>query len=192
MAGQIEGTGSARVTTMAVMTLLRRALLILALTLVVASCGSDEPATSDDLVFTDVWSRQPVPGQSTSAIYATIANTGATDIRITGASVEVTDRVELHETRMEDGLMTMSEAPNGFVVPAGGRFLFEPGGPHVMLFDIDPATYPTDAVDVTFTFDSGDPTFATAEVRAVGGGGGMDDMDDMEMDDDGMERDSSG
>ena len=150
-----------------------------------AACGSDTvDATSADLSFTDVWTRMPVEGQSTSAVYATVSNSGATDVRITGAATDVTDRVELHMTTMEDGLMTMSEQPDGFVVPAGGSFVFEPGGPHVMLFDIDPATYPSDALDITFSFDAGDPATFTASVREIEGAMHSKDMD---MDDGAMD-----
>lgn len=167
------------------MTFLRRSLLFILLVAALAACGGDS-ATSADLEFTDVWTRQPAEGQFVSAVYGTVTNTGDSDVRITGASVDITDRAELHEVLMEDGLMTMSEREDGFVVPAGGTFTFEPGGPHVMLMDIDPSTYPTDALDVTFEFDAGEPTFVTADVRLIDGStGDMDDMDhsDMEMDD---------
>ena len=167
------------------MTFLRRILVVLTLAAALVACG-DEPATSADLEFTDVWTRQPAAGQPNSAIYGTVTNTGATDVTITGASVEITDRVELHEVLMEDGLMTMQERDEGFVVPAGGSISLEPGGLHVMVFGIDAETYPTDALDVTFTFDSGEPTFASAEVRAIDGDG-MGDMDHGDMDHSDME-----
>lgn len=166
-------------------------MIIAALALLsLAACGDDVvQATSSDLSFTDVWSRQPVEGQSTAAVYATVANSGATDVRITGVSTEVTDRAELHTTTTDDGVMTMSEQPDGFVVPAGGTFTFEPGGPHVMLMGVDPSTYPSDAIDVTFSFDAGDEAFVTATIREITGDldamdhGDMDHGDDMEMDD---------
>ncbi len=96
---------------------------------------------------------------------------------IVSASSSVTDSVELHETIMgDDGAMQMVErGKEGFVVPAGGEFAFEPGGPHVMILDIDPATYP-DEIEVTFTFDGVEPLTFTAEVRDV-----EDDMGEMDM-----------
>ena len=167
------------------MTFLRRILVVLTLAAALVACG-DEPATSADLEFTDVWTRQPAAGQPNSAIYGTVTNTGSTDVTITGASVDITDRVELHEVLMEDGLMTMQEREGGFVVPAGGSITLEPGGLHVMVFGIDAETYPTDALDVTFSFDSGEPTFASAEVRAIDGDS-MADMDHSDMDHSDME-----
>lgn len=94
--------------------------------------------------------------------------------------MDVTDRVELHEVVDIDGLMTMREREDGFVVPANGELTLEPGGLHVMVMGIDADTYPTDAVDVTFEFDSGDPAFVTAVVKAID----PDAMShDMDMDD---------
>ncbi|MEM7091934.1 MAG: copper chaperone PCu(A)C [Actinomycetota bacterium] len=158
------------------MTLFRRLTAVLLLAAALVACGNDA-ATSEDLEFTDVWTRQPADGQSVAAVYGTVTNTGSSDVTITGVAAPVTDRAELHETLEEDGLMTMQERDDGFVVPAGGTFTFEPGGPHVMLFDIDAASYPTDALDVTFSFDAGPDSSATAEVRVIEGGDGHDSHD---------------
>lgn len=170
------------------MNYLARLLAIAALVLTAVSCGGD-PSTSADLIFSDMWSRQPVAGQSTAAVYGTITNNGSDDITVSAVSTDVTARAELHETQMEDGQMTMQQRPDGFVVPAGGTFAFEPGGPHIMLFNIDPASYPS-VVDVTFDFDRGPSTFASASVRPLDGE--MSDMEDMEdMDHGDMEMDDT-
>lgn len=158
------------------MKLLSRLVVVLAVVLFATACGGD-PSTSADLIFSDMWSRQPVPGQSSAAVYGTVTNNGSDDITITSASTDTSGRTELHETLMEDGQMTMRERTDGFVVPAGGSFSFEPGGPHVMLWDIDPASYPS-VVDVTFEFDRGPSTFASATVRQLDGA--MDDMEEMD------------
>lgn len=130
---------------------------------------------------TDAWSRQPVSGQPTTAVYAVVSNPTGDDITIVGASSPVTDRVELHETvENADGTMTMREMDDGFVVPAGGDFTFESGGPHIMLFDIDADTYPTDQVEITLDFDGADPITFDAEVRTLDG----DTMGSMDMDPD--------
>lgn len=177
--------------------------VVAALTL--SACGGDDddadtteaPASDDGgdaaapIVVTDAWSRQPADGQTVTAIYGTVTNSTDEDITVVAATTPVTDQVELHETLAnDDGTMSMREVDGGFVVPAGGEFVFESGGPHVMLFGIDPATYPTDVVSVTFEFDSADPVTVDAEVRALAGGEEMDhgdmsgEMDDMsgEMD----------
>lgn len=162
------------------------------LVLALGACGDDEDAagsaeatataeatgeaSADAITVSDAWSRQPAEGQTVTAVYGVVSNPTDQDVTIVSAFTPVTDRVELHETiENADGTMQMQQKEGGFVVPAGGEFVFESGGPHIMLFDIDPATYPT-SVDVTLTFDSGDPIVFTAEVRAI------DESADMSMD----------
>jgi copper(I)-binding protein len=70
-----------------------------------------------------------------------------------------------------DGTMQMQEVPDGFVVPADGSFVLEPGGPHIMLIDIDPADI-VGTIEVTMSFDDGTDVVVEAPVRPL----------DMEMD----------
>jgi periplasmic copper chaperone A len=133
-----------------------------------------EPAPAIELSISDAWSRQPADGQTVSAMYGIVSNPGEVDVTIVSASSPVSTQVELHETVTgDDGLMSMVEREDGFVVPAGGTFVFEPGGPHVMFLDIDAASYP-DEVEVTFEFDLAEPLTVMAEVRALEGGMDMD------------------
>jgi copper(I)-binding protein len=126
----------------------------------------------------DPWSRQPVEGQTTSAVYGIVTNSTDEDITAIAASTSVTDTVELHQVIMNDeGQMSMSEKEGGYVIEAGASFTFEPGGPHIMMLGIDPATYP-ESVDVTLSFDNGSTLDFSAEVRAI-------DDETAEMEDDG-------
>jgi copper(I)-binding protein len=142
-------------------------------------------ATVGDLTVTDAWVRQPAEGQTTSAAYGTITNDGDTDVTLVGASVPFDATVEIHETLMgEDGTMTMQEREDGFVVPAGGTFVLEPGGPHIMMIDVDPADI-VDSVEVTMIFDDGTELTVTAPVRELAAmsdmGGDMGDTTDTTM-----------
>jgi copper(I)-binding protein len=132
-------------------------------------------ATVGDITVTDVWVREPAEGQTLSAAYGTIMNNGDADVTLVSASVPFEATVEIHETIMgDDGSMQMQEVPEGFVVPAGGSFTLEPGGPHIMLIDIDPADI-TGTIDVTMVFDDGTEVTVGAPVRPLA-------MDDMSSD----------
>ena len=159
---------------------------LLAATALLAACGSDDPApASDSVTMTDTWSRQPVEGQSTSAFYGVLTNDGGELATAVAATSDVSDTVELHEVVMnDDGTMTMRERDGGYEIAAGESITLEPGGLHIMLLDIDPATYP-DTVDVTIEFDDGSTIDVSGEVRMVESMD-MDEMDDDmdEMDDD--------
>ena len=173
-----------------------------ALVLSLAACGSDDDSSSDtgadvaettempggeatvgDITVTDVWMREPAEGQTRTAAYGTITNNGDADVTLVSASVPFDATVEIHETIMgDDGSMQMQEVPDGFVVPAGGSFTLEPGGPHIMLIDIEPADI-AGTIDVTMVFDDGTEVTVGASVRTLV----MDAMDDDmsgDMDDD--------
>jgi copper(I)-binding protein len=136
-------------------------------------------ATVGDITVTDAWVRQPAEGQTRSAAYGTITNNGDTDITLVGGSVTFGATVEIHETLMgDDGTMQMREREEGFVVAAGETFTLEPGGPHIMFLDIDPADF-VGEIDVTMIFDDGTELTVTAPVRSLDGMD-MDDMDDMD------------
>ncbi len=171
--------------------------------LALAACGSDDAASTDTgadaapaaeasseaLSIADPWSRQPAEGQTTTAVYGVVTNSSDDDITAIAASTSATDTVELHQVTMNDeGQMSMTEKEGGYVILAGESFAFEPGGPHIMMLGIDPATYP-DTVDVTLEFDNGSTLDFAAEVRAIGNDdmddemdGEMDDMDETETD----------
>ena len=136
-------------------------------------------ATVGDITVTDAWVRQPAEGQTASAAYGTITNNGDSAITVVGGSVSFDATVEIHETLMgDDGVMQMQERQDGFVIAAGATFTLEPGGPHVMMLDIDPADF-VDSVDVTLIFDDGTEITVMAPVRSIGGGGDMEMGGDM-------------
>jgi copper(I)-binding protein len=120
-----------------------------------------------DITVSGPWVREPAEGQTRSAVYATITNDGDADVTLVSASVPFEATVEIHETIIgDDGAMSMQEVPEGFVVPAGGSFTLEPGGPHIMLIDIDPADI-VGEIEVTLVFDDGTEVTVPAAVRTV-------------------------
>ena len=169
----------------------------LALTFSLAACGSDddssdssEEVAADGVTITDAWVRQPAGGQTVSAAYGTIQNDSGEDITLVGASVPIQGMVEIHETIMgDDGAMSMQEKEYGYLVADGETFVLQPGGPHVMMMQIEPAEI-TGTIDVTFIFDNGVEVTVPAEVRTLDGMSEMDgdmdgDMEEMDGDMDG-------
>lgn len=85
----------------------------------------------------DLWVRMPAVGQTVAASYGHITN--GTEREVTVRSVRsALGRAELHETTGDaQGVMRMRERTEGFVLAPGATLTFEPGGAHVMLFDVD-------------------------------------------------------
>lgn len=95
------------------------------------------PAAAHDyelgtLAINHPWSRPTMPGMSMGVAYLSITNRGAKPDALIGASMSLAESVEIHQTRVVDGMARMrpmSEVP----LPAGATVKIEPGGTHLML-----------------------------------------------------------
>ncbi|MGI9644990.1 MAG: copper chaperone PCu(A)C [Ilumatobacteraceae bacterium] len=145
---------------------------------VLAACGDDDDSTGDTvavvegapLSIADPWSREPAAGQMMTAAYGVIANTTDRELQIVGGTSPSADRVETHETMMDDeGTMSMQQLEGGFNIPPQGELVLEPGGPHLMLIGIDPDDY-EGPIEITLLTDIQDTFTFEAEVRSIDGG----------------------
>lgn len=107
----------------------------------------------------------------TGAVYFKMSNTGnASDtlVEVLDARVEapgdVAGVIELHETKMTDGVMAMQKV-SGIEVPAGGTTELKPGSFHVMMLDIKRNLVPGDRITLDVRFQSGTEKTIVAEVR---------------------------
>ena len=156
---------------------MKRSIFALSLVAFLAACGTPEAATAqvDKLEVKQVVIRlAPVQGRP-SAGYFTLHG-GKTADRLTAVSSPKTTKIELHESRMEGGVMRMRPL-TGVEIPAGGSVVFKPGGNHAMLFGVDPSVKPGSVMPLRFVFGSGSSIDAQAKVIGVG--------DDMPMNHDG-------
>jgi periplasmic copper chaperone A len=97
---------------------------------------------------------------------------GKVDARLMGVTSPKIIRIELHDSMMQGGAMTMKPLADGVAVPAGASLVFAPGGKHAMLFDIEPHVRPGDKLALHFTFADGHTLDADADVKAPGDGQG--------------------
>jgi len=170
----------------------------LVLSLGLAACGSSEPDPKPaDAVEVPVAADAPAGVALTGAEVRLPAASGRPGVAyftisseeprsIVGVSVMGAARTEMHETRMTDGAMTMSQAEQVALHP-GEELAFQPGGYHVMLFDMDASLVAGGTTDLTITFDNGDKASIPAIVAGPGGMGANHDMAGMDHDMAGME-----
>lgn len=118
--------------------------------------GADAAAATEPaVVVVDAWAREPAMGQTVAAAYVTLSNPGDEEVRLRGARSAI-GRTELHETEMgDDGVMSMEERLEGFLIPPGGELVMEPGGVHIMFVDIDREAFLA-AGEVVVEFDLAD------------------------------------
>lgn len=115
----------------------------------------------------DAWVREPMGGRNVTGAFAIVENPTATPRSIVAASSDVSDKVELHEMKNENGKMSMSMVKK-LDVPAKGKLELRPGSFHVMLFDVKKKLTGGEKVKLTFTLDDGSKVETEAQVRKPG------------------------
>lgn len=132
--------------------------------------GTGDGGTSAPLTVTDPWLKATEDGDHMTGAFGTITNAGGEDVHIVAATSDVTHRTELHEmVSGTAGTPIMAEAPDGFVVPAGGEFVLEPGGNHLMLMELETVIEPGEFVEFTLELDGGATLTFEAEARTYAG-----------------------
>ena len=129
-----------------------------------AACAT---AQTPAVTVRDAWVREPMGGRTMTGAFAVVENAGATPKAIVAASSDISDKVELHEMKNENGMMRMSPVKK-MDVPAKGTLELKPGSFHVMLFDVKRKIADGEKISLTFTFDDGSKVTTEAQVRKAG------------------------
>jgi hypothetical protein len=133
-------------------------LIILALAVLLSACApAPAPAASKGAIqIFDPWVRL-VPGDNTAA-YMLIKNTGSTPDKLVKAEFAAAKKVELMDTKMADGMMSMFTIPT-IDIPANGQAELKTGGLHVMLMMLTEPLKEGSKVQIKLTFEkAGDLT----------------------------------
>ena len=109
--------------------------------------------------------------QYNSAAFMTIRNEG-NDSAIVAARSPVSEVVELHTHREENGVMRMRQVEK-IDLPAGETVMLKPGGLHVMLIDLKQALEAGSEISVTLVYADGSETALMMPVVNVMRGHGM-------------------
>lgn len=163
----------------------------LALALTVTACATDDtdtttaatPAAAADtaasttVTFDDGWAK--ATGTEMTGVFGTITNPGDTDLHLIGVDSDLGGSAELHETVPGGSGMMMQEREDGFVIPAGGELVLEPGGNHIMLMELGRPITTGQQITLTLEFDGAEQDvtvsardFQGGEEEYVGGGHG--------------------
>lgn len=100
------------------------------------------------------WARATPGGAKVGGGYLTIVNHGSEPDRLVAITApDRSDRVEIHEMAVNNGVMTMRPLPGGLVIKPGESVELKPGGYHVMMQDLKAPLKEGDKVDATLTFE---------------------------------------
>ena len=135
----------------------RRTLAALALVSVVVvtpACAQGKPDAACLPVVRDGWVRLVPGGMPMHAGFGRIENACNAPATIEGAKSVAYASVEMHETRLVDGVSRMRAVP-ALPIAAKGSVEFKPGGLHMMLMDPTSTLKAGDKVTIDFAMQDG-------------------------------------
>ncbi len=115
----------------------------------------------------DAWVRMPPAAMPMMAGFGRIENPCANPVTIVGASSAAFGSVEMHETRVVDGISRMRAVPELRIAP-GGAATFKPGGLHLMLMEPVATLKPGSKVAIEFTLKDGGKALGEFVVKKAG------------------------
>jgi len=98
----------------------------------------------------NAWARATVTGQMATGAFMTLTAKEATTL--VGVASTAAGVAQVHEMKMDNGVMKMAEVKGGLVLPAGKAVELKPGGYHLMLMDLKAPLAKDSSVPVTLTF----------------------------------------
>ena len=124
---------------------------------------SASAANAADLEVKTPWVRGTVAGQKATGAFMELASPAGA--AIVGATSPVAGVTEIHEMKMDNGVMKMRAIPR-LDVPAGKPVGLVPGGYHVMLMDLKQPLKKGDIVPITLQVESKDKKVESVEIKA--------------------------
>ncbi|GAA3922562.1 hypothetical protein GCM10022229_15470 [Luteimonas lutimaris] len=145
---------------------MHRILATLALASACALAVASSPASARDCKpqVREGWVRLGPAGMPMMAGFGRIENACATPVTITGASSPAFGSVELHETRLVDGVNRMRHLQELRIAP-GDAAVLKPGGMHLMLMQPHAQLKAGSRVVVSFALSGGGELLGEFEVR---------------------------
>ena len=98
----------------------------------------------------NAWMRQLPPGVVTTAAYVDLTSTEPD--RLVGAQADIAKRVEVHETTMTDGVMSMRHIPQ-VELPKDVTVSLKPKSKHLMVMNMSRIPQKDEVIPITLTFE---------------------------------------
>lgn len=125
-------------------------------------------AAASPVELRDGWAK--ATDQTMTGVFGTLHNSGSTDAHLVQASNDLGGMTQLHESVPDaGGGMSMKEKEGGFVIPAGGDLVLQPGGDHLMLMDLSAPITTGRQIHLVLTYADGSFSQVTVSARSFAG-----------------------
>ncbi|QZD88281.1 copper chaperone PCu(A)C [Qipengyuania psychrotolerans] len=138
-----------------------------------AACGGaqeETPSAATDAAGLSIANARmvlPAVEGNPAAIYFDLTNDGERGVAVRKVEVDGAGKTEVHATTEWDGKMEMGET-GPQAVQAGDTLKFEPGGLHIMVFDLSPDLVAGSETAMTLTVAGGKSATFTVPIQAAG------------------------
>ncbi len=169
----------------------RTTFIVAAMVAAIAAACAALPAQAEDvtvgaLKISAPWARATPKGASVGGGYMTITNTGTAPDRLIGGSSAVSRSFEVHEMKMEGGVMKMRMVAGGLEIKPGQTVTLDPSGYHIMLMGLKKQLMQGEHFKATLQFAKAGKVDVDFTVEGIGAKTGGHAMPGMQMKDGGM------
>ena len=140
---------------------------VLALSLIGTGLAGAASAQESAIAVEHVWARATPGKAETGAVYAEIVNHGNAPDRLLAVSSPVAEKADLHQNKLENGIMKMRPVDTLTIAPGKSEEL-APGGYHIMLMGLAHPLHEGESFPVTLTFEKAGKVTATVSVKKAG------------------------
>jgi copper(I)-binding protein len=148
---------------------LRGPTVMLAVALILSTAGALGATFKSGAIAVEApWSRATPEGTKVAVGFLTIENEGKTEDRLISVSSPIAARAEIHETKMENDVMTMRPVSGGLAIPPGGSVALAPNGYHLMFADLAAPLKAGEQFKATLTFEHAGALEVIFDVKAIG------------------------
>jgi copper(I)-binding protein len=120
-------------------------------------------AQGDAIDVQNAWVRATVPGQMATGAFMTLTAKDAS--KLVGASTPAAGVTQVHEMKMDAGVMKMAEVKGGLELPVGKAVELKPGGYHVMLMDLKAPLLKDSTLPLTLVFKDAKGVESKIEIK---------------------------
>jgi hypothetical protein len=167
-----------------------KSILLAAAFAIVVSSASAHEYKAGSIEIKHPWARATPKGAAVAAGYMKLINTGKEPDRLIGGTNSDSEKFEIHEMSMDNGVMKMRMLPKGIEIKPGETVEFKPGSYHLMFVGLKEPFEKGKRVKGTLQFEKAGTVEVEYVVEAVGGTPKMDHdmggMDHGNMDPGGM------
>lgn len=146
-------------------------ILVVCATMFAAVAVIAQPVTKDGIVVEHAWVRATPPNAPVAGGFVSLRNTSNRADRLLSVTSPDATTVEIHESRMSDGVMRMRRLDAGVAIGPNATVALKPGGYHLMFIGPKKPFAQGGTVTATLNFERTGTQAVKFEVRGMGSSG---------------------